>query len=770
MPAEQRRKIQVKKAAPIKVALLLVQFLLIKLGFIPFFIIKALVDPLYFGIERASKLKIPNPGFSFPHFSLPHPGRGRGRPRKGPLLSFYLKRFTKSYKLVPKKIKVAFFSTLIILIIFLYTQFILSAAYQLPSPDKLSSYQTPTTTEIFDRNGKLLYRLYEGRNRSLVNLEDLPLFLIQATIAIEDKNFYKHLGIDFEAIIRAFYHNYQNKDQKEGASTITQQLIKNTMLTPEKTYSRKLKEIILSLWAEHLYSKNQILKMYFNEAPYGGLNWGIRAASLSYFNKEPKDLNLSEAAYLAGLPASPTQFSPYGTHPELGLAREKQVLERMVEEKYISSAQAEEAIKQRLNFRGQIEDIKAPHFVFYVRDLLAQKYGSRLISQGGLKITTTLDLGLQEEVERIVKTEVEGLVNLNVKNGAAMILDAKTGQILAMDGSLDYYQKDFGNFNVTLSLRQPGSSIKVITYATAFKKGYFPGNTVLDAPVVFRDEWGNSYAPQNYDGSFHGPVSIRQALGSSYNTPAVRVEASIGIDSIIQTARDLGITTFTDPKNYGLALTLGAADVKMIEMMGVYGTFSQMGVYRKPTPILKVTDSNGNILEEYQDQGRQALEPEIAYLVTDILADNKARTPAFGSSSLLNIPGQVVAVKTGTADWKTNNWTFGYTPDFVVGTWVGNPDNSPMNPSLTSGVTGATPIWNKIMKGLLTVKPSTGFLRPARVVEAQIDGRKDLAIAGSIPKGLVRVRTEAEKTIFSDAFSSYATPSAQAAIKDGVTN
>ena len=652
-------------------------------------------------------------------------------------------------------------------LLFVYTQFILSAAYQLPSPDRLISPQTPLTTEFYDRNGKLLYRLYEGRNRSLAKLDELPPYLIQATISVEDKNFYKHAGVDLEAILRAFLHNLQNKNHDEGASTITQQLIKNTLLTPEKTYSRKIKEVILSLWAENIYSKADILQMYFNEAPYGGPNWGIKAASLAYFGKEPKDLNLSEAAFLAGLPASPSQFSPYGTNPELGIERQKEVLYRMVEEKYITANQAADAANTPLNLEPPESGILAPHFVFYIKDLLAKKYGQRVVSQGGLKIQTTLDLDLQKEVEKIVADEVNNLAPLNVKNGAAMVLDAKGGQILAMVGSRAYFYPGFGNFNTTLALRQPGSSIKPITYATAFKKGYFPGNTILDTPVSFKDG-SNSYTPVNYDGKFHGPVSIRVALGSSFNIPAVKLLASVGVPEMIQTAKDLGISSFDDQNRFGLSLTLGGGEVKMIEMMGVYQAFSQIGTQSKPAGILRVTNSAGNILEEYQDHKLQVISPEIAYLITHILADNNARALAFGPNSLLNLPG--TAVKTGTSDNKRDNWTFGYTPEYVVGAWVGNPDNSPMNPQLSSGVTGAAPIWHKIMASILKVHPGLGFARPPGIAEATIDGRKDLAIAGNIPKSLVRVRKDEENTIFSDAFSSYATPSAQAAVKDAATN
>lgn len=739
MPTGPKKKNHLKPS-PKNLALLLVKIILIKIGDMPL----RLLQCTMYNVQCTIRIfpKIIHSTFSILHFARLH--RARGRPKK--------LRFSK-------KSKIIFVFSVFVVFIISYTIFILTAAYQLPTPNRLIYSNEPLTTEFYDRNGSLLYRLYGDKNRTLVQLPEIPKNLIQATIAIEDQNFYHHIGVDPFAIIRALYQNLKNGNY-EGASTITQQLIKNSLLTPERTYSRKLREIILALWAERIYSKDQILQMYFNEAPYGGAIVGIAAASQTYFGKSPTQLNLAESAYLAGLPASPTQFSPYGSRPNLARERQKDVLDRMVKEKYITQAQANEAFAENLNLKPPINDIHAPHFVMYVRNLLSEKYGPRVVSQGGLKIYTSLDLELQEEVEQIVKEEVEKLASLNVQNGAAMITD-KNGQILAMVGSKDYHEPRFGNFNVTLSARQPGSSIKVITYATAFKKGFTPGNTILDAPVTFKDG-ARTYSPVNYDGSFHGPISIRTALGSSCNIPAVKMLSVVGIDDMIKTAKDLGITTFNDPARFGLSLTLGGGEIKMVDMMSVYGTLANLGIRKPPTPFLKVTDSSGNVLEEYNNSGTRVLQSEIAYLLTDILKDNKARTPAFGPNSLLQIPGFEVAVKTGTSDNKRDNWTFGYTPQFVVGVWVGNPDNSPMNPILTSGVTGAAPIWNKIMHTLLDNTQPLAFQKPAGLLEATIDGRKDLTLAGLIPKAMVRVTRNEDKITFSDSFSSYATSSAQA--------
>lgn len=775
MPKTRQKKLKkINKVSPLKTTLLLIQFILLKIGQAELFILFLPWNILKLIFKSLKSLNFPKIQLSSLGIKTPQLLKHRGRPRNKWFIPYYLSKIKIYIKRnVSKKTKVAFAGLVIFLILYLYTSLVISTTSQLPNPKRLVSTDKALTTEFFDRNGKLLYRMYEGRNRTLIDLKELPNYLIQATLAAEDKNFYKHPGIDLVAIIRAALNNISNRPDAgnlEGASTLTQQLVKNALLTPEKTYVRKIKEIILSIWAERIYSKDEILSMYLNEAPYGGPAWGVEAASQTFFGKSAKSLTLAQATFLAGLPASPTQFSPYGSNPELGKVRQKEVLKRMVDNKFITQQQADIAFVEDLSLQPQINNIYAPHFVMYVKDLLSSKYGQRAVSQGGLKIYTTLDLNIQTEAENIVKEEVEKLAHLNANNGAAMITDGTTGQILAMVGSKDYHEPNFGSFNVTVSLRQPGSSIKVVTYATAFKLGYTPGNTILDVPVVFKDNWGNSYAPVNYDGAFHGAVSIRTALGSSYNIPAVKLLATIGIDEVIKTSSDLGITTFTDPKRYGLSLTLGGAEVKMVDMMTMYGSLSQNGNKHTTTPILKVTDSDGNILEEYQNKPTQALSSEVAYMITNILTDNSARTPAFGPKSLLIIPNKTVAVKTGTTDSKRDNWTFGYTPKYVVGVWVGNNNNAPMNPALTSGVTGAAPIWNRIMTTITQSEENLAFTRPSRIIDAKIDGRIDLAISSNIPKSLVRTGQKDDKILFSDSFSSFATQSAQATLKQEINN
>lgn len=677
--------------------------------------------------------------------------RKRGRPRSKPFLKFYRHKLqTNIYRIFPRKkrFKIALAFTLLAFIF--YSQLIVRLTSQLPSPSRLTSIDRPLTTQILDQRGTLLYQLYEGRNRELVKLEDIPKSLVEATIAIEDKHFFKHPGVDPLGILRAARVNLE-QGKLEGGSTITQQLIKNTLLTADKTYSRKIKEAILAFWAERVYSKNEILQMYFNEAPYGGPAWGAEAAARMYFGKRVTDLKLSESAFLAGLPAAPTEFSPYGSHPEKGKMRQKEVLQRMVEDKYISEQEAFLAYNEELSFRPKTVDIKAPHFVMFVRSILAQKYGERTVSQGGLRVVTTLDLNLQNMAETVVAEEVEKLAPLNVGNGAAMITDARTGQILAMVGSKDYFDPQGGNFNATLALRPPGSSIKPVTYATAFKMGFTPGTVILDTPVTFPNPWGKPYSPVNYDGKFHGPVTIRTALGSSYNIPAVKMLNTVGIPNMMETAKNMGITTWNKPENYGLSLTLGGGDTKMIDMMSVYGSLAAKGVRLPPEAILTVTDSFGNTLEDNRiPGGKRVLSEEVAYLLANILSDNNARVPAFGPKSLLEIPGYTVAVKTGTSDSKRDNLAFGFTPEFVVGAWVGNNDNSPMNPTLASGITGATPIWHKIMAKLLEGRPNQAFKRPPGIVEVTLNGRKDLGTPGQSANTLkdpfTAFKTEGAKT------------------------
>ncbi len=612
----------------------------------------------------------------------------------------------------------------------------------LPSPTRLSSGDNfAVSSQIYDRNGKLLYEVFGDENRTPIKLKTLPPYVSQATISIEDKNFYHHFGFDLIGIIRAA-RNTLTGARLEGGSTITQQLVKNALLTRERSVKRKMKEIMLSIATEVIYSKEDILEMYLNYISYGGTSIGIEAASRRYFNKPATNLTLAEAAMLAGLPQSPTTYSPYGSNPESAKNRQREVLRRMVEDKYITQQQADQAEQEVLHFALDKTNIQAPHFVFYVRDLLYQKYGEEKVEKGGLRVYTTLDLDLQNVAQASLSAEVAKLQVARVSNGAGLILKPETGEILAMIGSKDYFNtKDNGQVNVTIAQRQPGSSIKPIMYATAFQNKLLnPGTNLLDVPTCFEVPGQKSYCPKNYDGSFHGPVSIRTSLGNSLNIPAVKSLKLIGVTGFIQQARQMGITSWTNPANYGLSLTLGGGEVRMIDLAQAFSVLANEGVKVPLTPILRVEDYKGNVLEETNlDERRQALQDLTndedilesgdvqrvmnrapAYLTSHILQDNNARSAAFGPRSKLVIPNQVVSVKTGTTNDLKDNWTVGFTPQYLVTVWVGNNDGTPMNRALVSGITGAAPIFNDIMSYVLKGKQPIWQEKPADVQSGDV--------------------------------------------------
>lgn len=604
----------------------------------------------------------------------------------------------------------------------------------LPHPRLLSQRVIPVTTQIFDRHGTLLYEIHGDEDRKPIKLADIPESVKQATIAIEDKAFYSHPGFSIAGIARAARENVVDHEL-QGGSTITQQLIKNSLLTSEISLWRKAREVFLAFWAERLYTKDEILEMYLNQVPYGGTAWGIEAAAETYFGKSVDDLSVAESAYLAGLTAAPSFYSPYGAHPELAKKRQEAVLRRMEEDRYLSQAQAEAAKNELLPLKSHISPIKAPHFVMYVRQLLTQLYGERAVAQGGLRVITTLDLPLQEKVQSIVSSEVSKLASLSVGNGAAVVTDPKTGEILAMVGSKDYFNAaDDGNVNVAISERQPGSSIKVVTYAAALEKGLTAASIIDDSPVSYPIAGQPAYAPVNYDGRFHGRVTLRSALANSYNIPAVKTLNQIGLPSMIEVGQKMGISTWDDTSRFGLSLTLGGGEVTLLDMAEVYGTLANKGSRVKLDPFIKITDYTGKTPYERKNSATKVLSEETAFIISDILADNAARTPAFGPSSALVVPGKTVAVKTGTTNDKRDNWTMGYTPSYVVGVWVGNNNNSPMNPVLTSGVTGAAPIWNQIMKELLKDKGDEKYSSPGSLVKIPCFGKSEYFIRGTEPK------------------------------------
>ncbi|MBI2025977.1 MAG: transglycosylase domain-containing protein [Candidatus Levybacteria bacterium] len=628
--------------------------------------------------------------------------------------------FIKKLKRLPKIKLILLFFALILGAIFYF--YILK---DLPLPTKLSSTLTPQSSEIYDRNGKLLYQIYDQKNQIFIPLASVPKYVREATIAIEDRNFYEHGAIDVKGIARATI-SIVFKRKLQGGSTLTQQLVKNSLLTQERTIPRKIKEIILAFATEFIYSKDQILEMYLNQSPYGGTAWGIEAASQRYFGKRAKDLNLEESALLAGLPQSPTLYSPFGSRPELAKQRQIEVLNAMEELDFITKEQKDKASKTPLKYKKLSNEIEAPHFVLYIKDLLIQKYGQSLVEQGGLKITTTLSLDIQTAAQASVSAQIERIPkSYRVSNGAALVTDPGSGEILAMVGSKDYFDSEIdGNVNITTSLRQPGSSIKPINYAVGLINKYNAATTFIDQPTCFPNQGGKDYCPVNYDGKFHGLVSIRTALGNSFNIPAVKMLKVNGLRAMIATASAMGITTFTNPDNYGLSLTLGGGEVKMVDMAQSFGVFANGGYKINLRPILKIMDKNGKVLEEYNPPtspifGKKVLPEGVAFIISDILSDNGARLAAFGGSSELVIPNQIVSVKTGTTNDYKDNWTIGYTPSFLVVTWVGNNDNTQMS-GVVSGVTGAAPIWNDIMSYLLKGKIKEGLSRPSDVIQKQV--------------------------------------------------
>lgn len=612
----------------------------------------------------------------------------------------------------------------------------------LPSPRNLTtSGNYNVSTQIFDRNGALLYEIFADENRIPISLKDLPPYVAEATIAIEDRRFYQHMGFDVIGITRAFVNNLQG-GRIEGGSTITQQLVKNALLTREKTVTRKIKEAILSVVTELLYTKEEILEMYLNYISYGGTAVGIESAAKYYFDKHARDLTLAETSLLVGLPQAPSRYSPFSSDGSGSKNRQKEVLSRMVEDGYISEIEAADALATNLTFSLTRADIQAPHFVFYVRDLLYEKYGVETVEKGGLRVLTTLDLSLQETVQASVAAELETLERYRVGNGAAMVVKPDTGEILSMVGSRDYFNTSRdGQVNVTLAQRQPGSSIKPLMYATAFQKKILnPGTIILDVPTCFSVAGQPDYCPKNYDGTFKGPITVRESLGNSLNIPAVKGLKAIGLVDFMAQATKMGITTWTNPSLYGLSLTLGGGEVRMIDMAQAFSVLANEGIKVPLTPILEISNFRGELLEKVDlERRRQALaylnldeEQKVqddlvrvmdrapAYMTAHIMQDNNARTAAFGSRSQLVIPGQIVSVKTGTTNNLKDNWTVGFTPEFLTIVWVGNNDNSPMNQALVSGVTGAAPIWNDIMSFILAGREPVWQEKPDSVKSAGV--------------------------------------------------
>lgn len=570
-------------------------------------------------------------------------------------------------------------------------------AKDLPDPEVVVAQEPVQSTKIFARDGKtLLYEISGGKRRTVVSLDQISPMLIKATLATEDARFYQHMGVDPLALLRAAYQNFQARDFVQGGSTITQQFVKNAMLSGKRSLARKIKEIILALELERRYSKDKILEFYLNTIPYGSNAYGVEAAAQTFFGKHASELNLAEAATLAAIPKAPSYYSPFGSHLDALEARRNFVLQRMVGEGFISPAEAKAAqkvaIKDIINKHPQEASLKAPHFVMYVRELLEEKFGPEVLQKQGLRVVTTLDWDLQKKAEEMVADWVDDIKKRFFASNAALVaLDPQTGQILAMVGSADFWDfKNDGQVNVALRPRQPGSAFKPFVYATAFKKGYRPDTIIFDLPTQFPGapkDW-----PQNYTGTFQGPMSMRQALAQSVNLVAVKTLYLVGVPAAIETAKQMGITTLKDPGRYGLSLVLGSGEVKLLELASAYGAFATDGVRYPPTPFLKITNAAGEVIEQYSPKPERVLDPQVARLINDVLSDNEARAPLFGLHSPLYFPDREVAVKTGTTDNFKDAWTVGYSRNLVVGVWAGNNDGSPMRKA--AGGYAVAPLWH----------------------------------------------------------------------------
>ncbi|HET7771470.1 MAG TPA: transglycosylase domain-containing protein [Chloroflexota bacterium] len=599
----------------------------------------------------------------------------------------------------------------------------------LPNPAELSNRPLAQVTRLYDRTGQhLLYEFYEER-RIAVPLAQVAPVMVQATLAIEDANFYQHRGFDIRGLIRAAWLNFRSSEIVGGGSTITQQLVKRAFLSDDQSYIRKMRELILAVQVESIYNKDQVLEMYLNHVYYGNQAYGVEAAALSYYGKHAKDLNLAEASVLAGLVQLPSLYDPV-TNPQAALRRQEAVLERMVANQMIGEDQAEQAKREAATFqyRQQETRIVHPHFAFFVKEQLQQRINPDVL-RGGLNVITTLDVDMQNLAQEIVQRRVRELRFQIVNNGSMVAIRPQTGEIMAMVGSADYYNKTIkGEVNVSTAQRQPGSSFKPFTYAAALAtRKWSTASPVPDQPISWPDDTARTkvYRPQNYDEKFHGSPTIRSALANSYNIPALLVQQAVGTQELIKTARQLGVTTELPPV---ISLTLGAGVVRLLDMTSAYGVFANGGVRVEPTPFLKITDSQGRVVYELtQPKGEQVISPEVSYLISDILSDNRARYPMFGTVLDLN-GGRVGAVKTGTTNDYKDSLTMGFTPSLVVGAWVGNTDNSPM--AKVAGSLGAGYIWKEFMDRYHLGRPIERFVQPPGVVRTNVCGYSEVTIQG----------------------------------------
>ena len=613
--------------------------------------------------------------------------------------------------------------------IFSMSAFLLWATtIEIPDFSLFETRKVSQSTKLYDRTGKiLLCDVHKDIRRTIVPFETISSYIKNASVAIEDEQFYQHAGIEPKAILRAVLVNLNLRKgyAGQGGSTITQQVIKNALLSNEKTVTRKIKEWILAMKLERLLNKEEILALYLNESPYGGNIYGVEEASMSFFGHHASELTLPEAAYLAALPQSPTRYSPYGSHLNELEERKNLVLKKMLALKSISTDEYAAALREKVPFLpAQEHGIRAPHFVMFIREQLVEQYGETMLAEGGLRVITTLDMDLQEKAERIVKKyALENEKTFNATNAALVALDPKTGQILTMVGSRDYFDVTHeGNFNVALAKRQPGSAFKPFVYAAAFEAGYTPDTVVFDLPTEFSthcDPLGTPlygadkslcYMPENYDGEYRGPTSLRNALAQSINIPAVKMLYLVGLPHAIEFAERVGITTLQNKERYGLTLVLGGGEVSLLDMVSAYGVFANDGNRAPYTGILKIEAPSGNIVTEFSQKEMRAVDPEIARKISNILSDNEARTPAFGAQSYLQLANHQVAVKTGTTNDYRDAWILGYTPSLVVGAWAGNNNNTPMEKKVAGFI--VAPLWNAFFSEVFPSLPDEKFSEP----------------------------------------------------------
>ena len=634
------------------------------------------------------------------------------------------------------------------------------ASKDLPDPDRLTDREVAQSTKIYDRTGThLLYEVFAEQKRTIVELNDIPKDLINGLIATEDKKFYEHNGIRPLSIIKAQIQGLFSSQRTRGASTITQQLVKNAILTNERSYVRKIKEAILAIRIEQKYTKDQILKIYFNEIPYGSTNYGVESAAQSYFGKDVKDLTLSESAALAGMPQSPSKFL---NDPEAFKERRNLVLSEMFKDGYITKEQKDSAQAEELGIRKQKSNFEAPHFVMYVKQQLEDKYGAALVEKGGLKVITTLDWDKQQIADRVI-TGDDGkkiLESADANNAALVALDPKTGQVLAMVGSRDFNDDSIdGQFNVAVQgKRQPGSSFKPIIYTAAFEKGYTPDTILYDVLTNFNTGEGKPYIPTNYTLKEYGPLTMRQALDGSLNIPAVKTLYLVGgAKTGIDFAKRLGYTTLDNPEteSCGLALVLGCGGVSVLEHTNAFATFANNGVYNAPVSILKVEDNTGKVLEEWKkENGKAAIKPELAATISNVLSDDNARSFIFGAGGVLTLPGRPVAAKTGTTNLYKDAWTVGYTPGLAAGVWTGNTIPTSMK-SGSSGSMLAAKLWNSFMRDAVKGMPVEQFPAPppntaekpvlrgssGGTITVQVNKITGKLVSSSTPQELIEERT-----------------------------